>query len=66
MKTFNQIKRDILVWSIILGVFAVLTAIAVNYDRMRNSFEGQHQRDRGKAQATTPPMEGSYSVVLTQ
>lgn len=37
MATFNRMKEDIMVWSIIIAVFALLTLVAVNFDQIRKS-----------------------------
>lgn len=37
MTTFNRMKEDIMVWSIIIAVFALLTLVAVNFDQIRKS-----------------------------
>jgi hypothetical protein len=50
MKTFNRFKQDILVWSIILGIFSVLTLIAVNYPRIRSSIENRYEQKSGEIQ----------------
>lgn len=37
MTTFNRMKEDIMVWSIIIAVFALLTLVAVNFDQIRKT-----------------------------
>ncbi|WP_276373902.1 hypothetical protein [Chryseolinea sp. H1M3-3] len=37
MTTINKIKQELLAWSVVLAVFAVLTLLAVNFDNIRNS-----------------------------
>lgn len=37
MTTINKIKQELLVWSVIVGVFAVLTLMAINFDIIRKS-----------------------------
>lgn len=37
MTIINKIRQEILVWSIIVGVFTVLTLIAVNFDHIHKS-----------------------------
>lgn len=35
MTTISKIKQELLVWSVIVGVFAVLTLVAINLDSIR-------------------------------
>lgn len=37
MKTINKIKHELLAWSVVLAVFAMLTLLAVNFDSIRHS-----------------------------
>lgn len=68
MKTKIQFNQDILVWSIILALFGVLTIIAVNMDRIRsvNERNGQERRIQSDIIKYQTDIQVAYGVSLTQ
>ncbi len=69
MKSINKLHQTILVWSFILGLFAVLTVLATNLDRIRNSSLFDRENTNNKSVHDPNPFDAhqpGYSVVLHQ
>lgn len=68
MKTQNQFNQNILVWSIILALFGILTLVAVNVDHMRSLPEPEDEEShvQGDIVKHQPHLQSGYSVVLSQ
>jgi len=71
MKTKNTSREPLLVWTIIVSLFAMLTVVSVNFDRIRNSsvLNREHRNIKlfpfGSSEDKLLNQQ-SYSVVLVQ
>lgn len=72
MKTAQAIKETLLVWTVIFSLFAMLTVISVNFDRIMNSSSSFFRKE---VKSTQSYHSGSrderlsqpgYSVILEQ
>jgi hypothetical protein len=70
METKHAFKKDLLVWTIIVSLFAMLTLISVNADQIRESAVFYKERSGTQAASkglrTEIPDQPGYSVVLAQ
>lgn len=69
MTTINKIKQELLVWSIIISVFAVMTLVAINIDSIRQSplFHNDGAKESKSSQTHSEELyQPGNSVVLAQ
>lgn len=69
MKSINKLHQTTLVWSFIFGLFAVLTVLAINLDRIRNSSLFNRKNTNNESvqyHNRFDAHEPGYSVVLNQ
>jgi hypothetical protein len=62
----EKAKQEILVWSVIVGVFTILTFIAINLDRIHQSLDKDRSHIESPKKAASESWEPGYSIVLAQ